>query len=248
MNDIVKQLNGNPGLIAIISAVSGLFGVVLGWCLNMISDHIKYNRAKKAEEEKEQRERFKNKARFVMCNKSDVHKEQVSQKISVVLCSYKIRMKNGYVEATYPKDLLDVDNLKYEHFCFKNVGKSDVYDFEFAVENPKYQAIFKRNYCTKYTKEGLISYGVLSDRMLRKGEIVRLTIYYLEQDPIINLLEASLLLFYRDELNNVCEQSIFPMQNNIYEPILISQKDWREHVNVNKNLKHWKRRLTNHKS
>lgn len=240
---MLDYLNDNPGLVAVASAISGLVGVVLGWGLNIISDSIKHNRLKKEEEEKERRERFKNKARFAMCNKFDVREEQVSQKVSVVLCSYAAEMKNGFVEIRYPKELLEADNFKYEHFYFKNIGKSDVYDFEFAVENPKCQAMFKRNLYTKYIKEGLISYGVSSDRMLRKGEIVRLTVYYSEYDPIVNLFEASLLLFYRDELNNVCEQPFFPMQNNIYEPTLISQKYWREHISVDKNLEYWKDRL-----
>ena len=152
-------------------------------------------------------------------------------------------MKNGFVKIRYPKGLLKADNLKYEHFYFKNIGKSDMYDFEFAVESPENQAIFKRDFYTKYIKEGLISYGVSSDRMLRKGEIVRLTVYYLEYDPVINMLNASLLLFYRDELGNVCEQAIFLEDNNIYEPTLILLRGWREHVNVDKNLEHWRRRL-----
>ena len=58
MDDLVKQLNDNPGSIAIVSAISGLISVVLGWGLNMISDSIKHNRLKLDEEEKEQRERF----------------------------------------------------------------------------------------------------------------------------------------------------------------------------------------------
>ena len=178
-----------------------------------------------------------------MCNKFDAREEQISQKINVVLCSYETEMRNGLVEVRYPKELLETDNFKYEHFYFKNIGKSDVYDFEFAVENPKCQAVFKRNLYTKYIKEGLISYGISSDKMLRKGEIVRLTVYYSEYDPVINIINASLLVFYRDELGNVCEQAVFPDNNNIYEPTLISFKEWREHVNVDKNLEHWRRRL-----
>lgn len=240
---MLDYLNDNPGLVAVVSAISGLVGVVLGWGLNIVSDSIKHNRLKKEEEEKEQRERFKNKARFAMSNKFDAREEQVSQKVSVVLCSYEAEMKNGVVKIRYPKGLLKADNLKYEHFYFKNIGKSDMYDFEVAVESPENQAILKRDFYTKYIKGGLISYGVSSARMLRKGEIVRLTVYYSEYDPIINMFEASLLLFYRDELNNVCEQPIFPMQNNIYEPTLISQKDWREHISIDKNLEYWKDRL-----
>lgn len=240
---MLDYLNDNPGLVAVVSAISGLVGVILGWGLNIVSDSIKHNRLKKEEEEKEQRDRFKNKARFAMCNKFDVREEQVSQKVSVVLCSYEAEMKNGFVEVRYPKGLLRADNLKNEHFYFKNIGKSDVYDFEFAVENPKNQAMFKRDLYTKYIKEDLIGYGVSSDRMLRKGEIVKLTVYYSENDPAFNAFEASLLVFYHDELNNVCEQPVFPMQNNTCMPTLITQKEWREHVSVDKNIEYWKRRL-----
>ncbi len=236
-------LNDNPGLVAVVSAISGLVGVVLGWGLNIISDSIKHNRLKKEEEEKEQRERFKNKARFRMRSMFDVRGEQIKQSINVVLCSYKARMKGGFVTIEYPKELSDTNTIKHKDYYFENIGKTDIYDFEFAVENPKNQAIFKRDLYTKYIKEGLISYGISSDRMLRKREIVRLTVYYSEYDPIINMSSASLLVFYRDELNNVCEQAVLPEDNNIYEPTLISLRGWREHVNVDKNLEHWRRRL-----
>lgn len=233
---MLNFLNSNAGFVAIL-------GVIVGWILNMISDHIKYSRSKKEKEEKERRERFKNKARFTMRSKFDVHEEQIKQKLSVVLCSYSVKTDSNYIKVEYPKELLDFEKMKHEHFYFENIGKSDIYDFEFAVENPKHNAIFERNLYSKFIKEGLISYGVSSDRMLRKGEIIRLTIYYSESDPIVNLFSASLIVFYRDELNNICEQAIFPEQNNIYEPTCISYKDWREHVNVNKNLNLWMERL-----
>ena len=230
-------LNNNAGLVAIL-------GVIVGWVLNMISDHIKYNRSKKEEEEKEQRERFKNKARFAMRSKFDVHEEQIKQKISVVLCSYNAKIDSSdHIEVEYPKELLDFSNMRHEHFYFENIGKSDIYNFEFSVENPKYNAMFKRDLYTKFIEEGLISFGVSSDRMLRKGDIIRLTIYYSESDPVMNIFSASLIVFYRDELNNICEQAIFPEQNNIYEPTSISYRDWHEHINVNKNLNLWIERL-----
>lgn len=229
-------LNNNAGFVAIL-------GVIVGWALSSLTSLFLYRRQKKDDEEKDKRERFKNKARFTIRSKFEVREEQIKQKLSVILCSYDVKADGISIKAKYPKELLGFGNLKYEHFYFENIGKSDIYDFEFAVESPKHNAMFKRDLYTKFIKEGLISYGVSSDKMLRKGEIARLTVYYSELDPIINIFSSSLLVFYRDELNNICEQAVFPEQNNIYEPTLISYKEWREHVSVEKNLEHWRKRL-----
>ncbi len=225
--------------------VETIIGVIVGWLLSSTTTYLVYRCQKIDQLKKEQRNSFRSKARFGMRSKYDVRGEQIKQNISVVLCSYKAKMKDDFVTIDYTKELLDTNTFKHEDYYFENIGKSDIYDFEFAVENPKNQAMFKRDLYTKYIKEGLIGYGVSSDRMLRKGVIVKLTVYYSEYDPVINIMNASLLVFYRDELGNVCEQAVFPDNNNIYEPTLISFKEWREHVSIDKNLEQWKRRLEN---
>ena len=99
-----------------------------------------------------------------------------------------------------------------------------------------------------FIKKGLISYGVKLDRKIRIGEAVELIIYYDEKAPIDDIFSASIEIYYRDSINNVCAQPLFVIERKIYEPRLIDYSEWREQVSVDKNLEHWKRRLTDHKS
>lgn len=222
---MLDVLNNNPGLIAIVSVVFGLIGVVLGWGLNTITDSIKYKRQKRDEEEREQRERFKHKGEFFASDGGNIPTEKFYnlQNVDVLFCSYKASLnKNGEVVIKYPKEIRNSKSLKRHTIFFENIGDSDINELQIAVESPKHHALIYKELVDDFAEQGLISYGVLLDRKIRKGEIVSLTIYYCEEDSIVPLFSASLLLFYRDALGNICEQPVFADQDKIYEPTLIT--------------------------
>ena len=143
----------------------------------------------------------------------------------------------------YPKGIHNSKELKRHTIFLENIGDSDINELEIAVESTKKNVLIEKNYIDEFVTKGLVNYGILLDRKIRKGEIITVTIYYYENDPVVSLFSASLLIFYRDSLGNICEQPIFPEQNKTYEPSLISQKEWRDHVNQSKNLEHWSNRL-----
>ena len=119
---------------------------------------------------------------------------------------------------------------------------------EIAIADPKNAAILNAKTANDFIKKGLISYGVKLDRKIRIGEAVELIIYYDEKAPIDDVFSASIEIYYRDSINNVCAQPLFVKERKIYEPRLIDYSEWREQVSVDKNLEHWKRRLTDHKN
>lgn len=97
----------------------------------------------------------------------------------------------------------------------------------------------------EYIKEGYISYGIMLDRKIRVGEAIELDIYYDDKTSISNPVSASIEIYYRDSLNNICAQPLFIKERKIYEPRLIEYSEWRKQVSVEKNLEHWRRRLQN---
>lgn len=230
-------LNNNSGLVAIL-------GVVVGWLLSTLSDRKMYKRQKKDELEKEFRERFKEKAEFITNEVVDLRKCH-AEDLYVVLSSYEANLdKYGEVVTKLPKDIASSDKLKCVILYLENVGNSGVNELDIAVANPKTTALIEKDHISRYSKKGYISYSVSLDRKLLVGDVLILHVYYLENDPVIDMISASLELYYRDSLGNVCTQPLFPEQNKIYEPRVIGYSEWREQVSVEKNLNHWKRRLS----
>lgn len=234
-------LNNNAGFVAIL-------GVIVGWALSSLTSLILYRIRKKDAEEKDIKERFKHKGEFLASDGMNIPDEKVYyiKNIDALFCSYKVSLsKNNEITIGFPKGISNIKKLKHHMVYIENTGESDINELEITVESPKHYMLIEKNHIEEYAEKGLANYGILLDRKIRKGEVVLLTIYYFEDDPAINLFGASLLLFYRDSLNNICEQVLFPEQNKAYEPSSVSQKEWREHVSVQKNLEHWEKRLKN---
>ena len=237
---MLNFLNNNAGFVAILV-------VIVGWALSSITTLILYRRQKKDDEGKDTKERFRHKAEFI-CSQYFRDNGDNVKKLEATFCTYQSSIgKNGTVIVSYPKELLDKTKIKTKYFYFENIGKSDINELEVAVSNPKATALILESNKKSFMKDGTISYSVSLDQKIRKGEALELIIHYLENDPVLSILSSSLEIYYRDSLHNICRQFFFPEQRKIYEPSLVSQKEWREHVSVNKNLDLWMERLSKNK-
>lgn len=237
MQSFLDFLNNNSGLVAIL-------GVIVGWLLSSVSNKRLYERQKKDAIEKERRENFSQKA-VLYNSRSFKAKTNNIRRLSAVMCSYEARLNDyGEVDIVLPKKIGDYKNLKRKVFYLENIGKSDINAFEVAVASPKHTALMLASSAKTYAKEGFISYGVSDDRTIRPGEALELTLYYIEKDPVINFASATLEIYYHDSSNNICAQPFFPEQAKTYPPRAIEYSEWREQVNVDKNLGLWKERLS----
>lgn len=228
--------------------VATVTGAIIGGFIAMAASSITYRRQRKDAEKKEIRENFKYKAELLASDGANIPSKKLydAKNINAIFCSYQANLnKRGEVTVRYPKGIHNSKELKRHTIFLENIDDSDINELEIAVENPKKNALIEKNYIDEFITKGLVNYSILLDRKIRKGEIITVAIYYYENDPIVSLFSASLLLFYRDSLGNICGQPIFPEQSKTYEPSLISFKKWRDHINVDRNLEHWKGRLKN---
>lgn len=236
MQAFLDFLNNNSGLVAIL-------GVVVGWILSSVSSKRLYERQKRDAIEKERRENFSQKAVLYNSHSFKVRANNI-HRISAVMCSYEATLNSGgEVDVILPKEIGDYKNLKRKVFYLENIGKSDINALEVAVASPKRTALILASSAKTYAKEGFISYGVSDDRTIRPGEALELTLYYIEKDSVINFASATLEVYYHDSLNNICAQPFFPEQAKMYPPRAIEYSEWRDQVNVDKNLELWKERL-----
>lgn len=230
------------------NVVSTIIGAIVGSIITIIAGDISYRRQRKDAEKKEIRENFKNKAELSVNECFRVDGDNVRE-ICVIPCPYKAKLnKDGFIDTEISKVYSNKQKLKHGIIYLENIGKSDINELEVAIANPKNCAILNAETAGDFISNGLISYGVMLDRKIRVGEAVELIIYYDEKAPISDTISASIEIYYRDSINNVCAQPLFVKERKIYEPRPIEYSEWREQVSVEKNLEHWKRHLTNHKS
>lgn len=235
MQPFLDFLNNNAGLVAIL-------GVIVGWALSSLTSLFLYQRQKKDDAEKEKKERYKHKAELLVndyyCDYNNV------RKLELISCTYVVTLdKDGFPLVSLPKEIVDTKNLKKEILYLENIGDSAINELEVAVSDTKNTALIGKKNAKTYLEKGLISYGISLDRKIKKSEALELIIYHKEDDFVDNSAFAPIVIFYRDSLNNVCEQALFVNGRNIYEPQSVDYSRWRSHVDVNKNLMLWEERL-----
>lgn len=236
MQDFLNFLNNNPGLVAIL-------GVIVGWALSSLTSLFLYRRQKKDDAEKEKKERYKHKAELLVNDYFRDHGSNV-RKLDLILCAYGVALdKDGFPLVGLPKEIVDTKNLKKEILYLENIGDSAINELEVAVSDTKNTALIGKKNAKTYFEKGLISYGVSLDRKIKEGEALELVIYHEEDDFVDSSAFAPIVIFYRDSLNNVCEQALFVNGRNIYEPQSVDYSQWRSHVDINRNLILWEERL-----
>ena len=224
--------------------VATITGAIVGGLIAIAASIVTYRMQRKDAEKKEIRENFKHKAELAVNEWFKDNGDNVKE-IYVIPCPYIAKLNNeGFIDTEIPKVYSNKEKLKREIIYLENIGKSDISELEIAIADPKNAAILNAKTANDFIKKGLISYGVKLDRKIRIGEAVELIIYYDEKAPISDTISASIEIYYRDSINNVCAQPLFVKERKIYEPRLIDYSEWREQVSVDKNLEHWKRRLS----
>lgn len=236
MQSFLDFLNNNSGFTA-------LLGVVLGWFLSSVSNKRIYKLQKKDEQDKERRERFKKKAELsVIKDYRDGY--NCIKELHIIPCPYEAKLdKNGQVETVISRKYANIEKLQRKVIYLKNTGKSVIRELEIASANPKYIALLDASVAISYIKNNNINYGVILDEKIGVGDMLALTIYYDKEMPINDIFSASIEIYFRDELNNICAQPLFVGDEKIYEPRTIEYKEWREQVNVDINVGHWENRL-----
>lgn len=222
---------------------SNIVATLVGGLIAIIASSITYRMQRKDAERKEIHENFKNKAELSINEWFKVNGDNVKE-IYAIPCPYTAKLNdNGLVDTEIPKLYSNKGKLKREIIYLENIGKSDINELEIAIADPKNAAILNAETAKDFIENSYISYGVKLDRKIRIGEALELNIYYDEKTPIDDIASASIEIYYRDSINNVCAQPLFVKERKIYEPRLVDYSEWREQVSVDKNLEHWKNRL-----
>ena len=223
------------------SIIAAAIGAIVGGAIALIGNAVNRHYNKKDEAEKDRKERFKQKAELYIDKNPKTNADTI--KMEVIFTEYNAKLdKNGYAEIIYPKEHKN-NSYKEITLYLKNIGSADINELEIAVATPKNTALLDKTAPINFIEHDYVSYGVSTEDKVRQNNDLELTIYYLRRTKRRFLDGASLIVFYRDSLNNTCHQLLCPLAEKISEPRYIDYRERSRHVSINENLEYLERRL-----
>lgn len=219
MKDIFNFINNN----AIVASLITLLITTIIQIAFRKSDR-KYN--EKLENKKEKKEQFLNKAEMRIEDKKWDSKE--TPDIYLFMTDFNVSITNDKeVLFNYSKDVLKKDKYKHIRFYLKNIGNADINQLDICATSQKNTMLCDIESVKSFVNNKFVNYSYCYDRKILKDDIILIDLAYLENSKIFNTFSSELALLFRDSYGNLYEQPFFIQQRNLYEPYMISHKDYK---------------------
>ena len=219
MKDIFNFINSNAVVASLIT-----LGITTIIQIIFRKSDRKYN--EKQENKKERKQQFLNKAELHIEDKQWDFKEEPD--ISLFMTDFKVSNSDKKdVEFHYSKDVLKKNKYKHLRFYIKNIGNADINQLDICATAQKNTMLCDIESIKTIVDSKFVNYSYCYDRKILKNDIILIDIAYLEDSKICNTFSSELALLFRDSYGNLYEQPFFIQQNNLYEPHIITNKDYR---------------------
>lgn len=219
MKDIFNFINNNAVVASLIT-----LGITTIIQIIFRKNDRKYN--EKQENKKERKQQFLNKAELHIEDKKWDSKEKPD--ICLFMTDFKVSINDKKdVEFHYSKDALKKDKYKHLKFYIKNIGNADINQLDICTTAQKNTMLCDVESIKYIVDSKFVNYSYCYDRKILKNDIILIDIAYLEDSKICNTFSSELALLFRDSYDNLYEQPFFIQQNNLYEPHIITNKDYR---------------------
>ena len=219
MQKILDLINNN----AIIASLITLSITFIIQIIFRRSDR-KYN--EQQERKKEQKQQFLNKAELhIECLKQNSKRKP---DIRLFITDFKTTItEDKKVLFNYRNDAIEEEKYKQLTFYLKNIGNADINQLDICVTNQKSIMLCNVESIKTIVNNKSVNYSYCYDRKILKNDIILVDISYLEDSRICNMFSSELALLFKDSYGNLYEQPFFIQQSNLYEPHLISNKEYR---------------------
>ena len=219
MREIFEFINNN----AIIASLITLLITTTIQIIFRKSDR-RYN--EKREARKEKQKQFESKAEFIIDD--NVIDSGSFPCIKLVMSDFKAEVTESRknVEFYYPNDILKKEKYKHLIFYIKNIGNTDINELDICVTSQKNVMLSDVEKIETFVKNKYINYNYVYDRKIMKQGVIKIDIAYLENSKICSVFSSELELLFKDSYGNLYAQPFFIQQRNLYEPRLISFKEY----------------------
>ena len=219
MQNILYFINNN----AIIASLITLSITLITQIIFRKSDR-KYDEKKEIKKEKKQQ----------FLNKAELHIEDIKWNskektdICLFMTDFKVSLTDDKdVVFNYNNAALNKDEYKHLRFYFKNIGNADINQLDICVTNQKDTMLCDIESVKTIIENRVVNYSYCYDRKILKNDIISIDIAYLENSKTCNIFSSELVLLFKDSYGNLYEQLFFIQRSNLYEPHIISDKEYR---------------------
>lgn len=219
MKSIIDFINNN----AIVASLITLTITTITQIVFRKSDR-KYS--EKQDNKKERKEQFLNKAEMHIEDKQWDSKE--TPDIFLFMTDFKAVVNTDKeVEFHYSNNVLKKNKYKHLRFYMKNIGKADINQLDICVTAQKNTMLCDIDSVKTFVDNKFVNYSYCYDRKILKNDIILIDIAYLDDSKICNTFSSELVLLFKDSYGNLYEQPFFIQKGNLYEPHIISNKEYR---------------------
>ena len=180
----------------------------------------------KKDNKKERKDQFFNKAELHIEEKKWDSKEKPD--ICLFMTDFRAVVNDDKeVIFNYSKDVLKKNKYKHLRFYIKNIGNADINQLDICVTAQKNTMLCDIDSLKTIVDNKFVNYSYCYDRKILKNDIILIDIAYLEDSKICNTFSSELALLFKDSYENLYEQPFFIQQRNLYEPHVVSNKEYR---------------------
>ena len=225
MKEIVNFINNN-------AIVASLITLALTTLIQIIFRKSDRKYSEKIDNKKEMRREFENKAELFIDD--NIKDDGSIPHINIFMTDFNVEVlkSEDEVKFYYSEDVLNKEKYKHMTFYLKNIGHADINQLDICVTSQRNIMLCDIETIDTIVKNNFVNYNYCFDRKIMQGSFIMIDIAYLENSRICNMFSSELALLFRDSYNNLYEQPFFICQKNLYEPIKISNKDYRIYTTI----------------
>ena len=151
----------------------------------------------------------------------------------LVLKMYNPQIIDNKLNVQYDNKALDIDNLVFEEYEFKNVGLTEIASICVASTAHRNISIIDLDRRNTFFSSNFINYDVWCEkRYIKPGKVVKIRFYYVKDDE--SNYTKNVLIWLHDINGRYWTQSIEATSNIIENSILKDSKVFRDSIDVDK--------------
>lgn len=203
----------------IISALIGSFAGA------MLADRNE----KKKEKRKEQKENNKNKAELIVKKGEFSNNEKID--INLLIAVFE---RNTDCSFNYSSNYNNKDEYVFKDYILTNIGKTPIEELEIVISDKRFASVINMKYVKEFIDNGFINYGYIWDKKIFPMQEIKIRLYFHKEKVITSAFSSAFIIQYRDSNGCYWEQAFFENDYNLYSPVKISYKEYRQNASIEK--------------
>lgn len=162
------------------------------------------------------------------------NKKSSSSDCNVLLLAIKDFINdNGRARFFYNNEALEINNLVYVEYEFKNTGLTEIEDICISSNLPRYLSAINLEEREFYIKENILNYQAWSNkRYIKPGQSIKIKVFYIKEQIVKGSISYTLTIWLRDINGRYWQQNLGSPYNEVEKPIYSSRSQLFKQTNI----------------